>query len=161
MEKSQIFVTNCPVEPHAIHIHTALIRPTGMQVDADSLRRKNQDLHQNLQEKTRKQMQTQELYDKLKRRTMLGQVQNAASDAVDHTIQESVNANRFVDRTGDLDQLPPPPPLFAEINTAGLLAGRANMQPQGNGRGNESSWAGLGSQGSSHRKNICAVYDTD
>ena len=77
-----------------------------MQVDQDGFRRKNEELFQALREKTRKYLQTQELYDKLKRRAMLGQVQNAASDAVDHTIQASVTANRYADRLEEQNQQP-------------------------------------------------------
>jgi E3 ubiquitin-protein ligase CCNP1IP1 len=44
------------------------------------------------------------LYDKLKRRALLGQVQDAAHDAVDDTIQASSTANQFVDRVGNQDQ---------------------------------------------------------
>ena len=46
-----------------------------MTVDQDSLRRKNDELVQAYKEKTRKLLQTQELYDKLKRKAMLGQMQ--------------------------------------------------------------------------------------
>ncbi len=58
-------------------------------------------------------MQTQELYDKLKRRAMLGQVQNAASDAVDYTIQASVAGNRFNDQISNGNQRQRQPPLFS------------------------------------------------
>ena len=68
---------------------SVLIFVTGMQADQDNLKRKNEELTQVLREKSRKLLQTQELYDKLKRRAMLGQVQDAASDAVDETIQAS------------------------------------------------------------------------
>lgn len=79
------------------------------------LRRKNEEIAQAYKEKSRKQMQTQELYDKLKRLSMLGQVQDAASEAVDDNIQASISRNRFADRTGDENQPPPrqPPPLFS------------------------------------------------
>lgn len=163
MERFRIFGISFLVEFHIIHIHTVLTGSTGMQVDADSLRRKNQDLHQNLQEKTRKQMQTQELYDKLKRRTMLGQVQNAASDAVDHTIQESVSANRFADRTGGPNQRPAQPPLFIEVSNGefqqpgGVPIGRANIQSQDSAVRNEGSWPGFSSQGSIHREDLYAI----
>ncbi|KAK7704854.1 hypothetical protein SLS64_008202 [Diaporthe eres] len=48
---------------------------------------KNEDLTQAYKEKNRKLLQTQELYDKLKRKAMLGHIQDAASDAVDTTLQ--------------------------------------------------------------------------
>ncbi|KKY36006.1 putative e3 ubiquitin-protein ligase ccnb1ip1 [Diaporthe ampelina] len=58
-----------------------------MDLDNDSLRRKNEELSQAYKEKNRKLLQTQELYDKLKRKAMLGHIQDAASDAVDTTLQ--------------------------------------------------------------------------
>jgi E3 ubiquitin-protein ligase CCNP1IP1 len=85
-----------------------------MLVDKDNLQRKNEELAQAFRDKSRKHSQTQELYDKLKRRFMLGQVQNAASDAVDHTIHSSAVSNCFVDPTTGFDQCPRQLPLFAE-----------------------------------------------
>jgi E3 ubiquitin-protein ligase CCNP1IP1 len=85
-----------------------------MLVDQDNLRRKNEELTQAFRGKSRKHSQTQELYDKLKRRVMLGQVQNAASDAVGHTIHASVANNRFMDPTTGFDQRPQQPTLFTE-----------------------------------------------
>ncbi|KAI1409048.1 hypothetical protein F5Y13DRAFT_203871 [Hypoxylon sp. FL1857] len=57
-----------------------------MKADQDSLRRKNDELAQAYKEKNRKLLQIQELYDKLKRKAMLGQMQNAAEDAIDSTL---------------------------------------------------------------------------
>jgi E3 ubiquitin-protein ligase CCNP1IP1 len=129
-----------------------------MQVDHDTLRRKNEELSQAFREKSRKQLQTQELYDKLKRRAMLGQVQTAASYAVDDTIQASTNASRFVDRVGAQSQRPAPPPLFTNTQS-GLQPletgsdGGINMRsPQMDSSGNcDGTWAGFSRQGSSHR----------
>jgi len=84
-----------------------------MLVDQDNLRRKNEELAQAFRDKSRKHSQTQELYDKLKRRVMLGQVQNAASDAVDHTINTSAVSNRFMDPTTGFEQAPRQSLLFA------------------------------------------------
>ena len=131
-----------------------------MQLDQDSLRRKNEELIQALREKSRKHLQTQELYDKLKRRAMLGQVQNAASDAVDQNIQASVTASRFVDRVENQTQnhRPPPSPLFSNQQTSGMqipgvvsgsgLVGGAQIGRNGTG---EDTWAGFVSQGSVQR----------
>jgi E3 ubiquitin-protein ligase CCNP1IP1 len=133
-----------------------------MQVDLDGLRRKNEELIQALREKNRKQLQTQELYDKLKRRAMLGQVQNAALDAVDQNIQASVTANRFVDRVDNQNQNHrPPPPLFSSHQSSGMQyppglvpeSGPIGAQISRNGHG-EGSWAGFSSQGSGPRKSI-------
>ncbi|KAI0833955.1 hypothetical protein F5Y06DRAFT_307273 [Hypoxylon sp. FL0890] len=56
------------------------------QIASDSLRRKNDELAQAYKEKNRKLLQIQELYDKLKRKAMLGQIQDAAEDAIDSTL---------------------------------------------------------------------------
>jgi len=55
-------------------------------LDKDSLTRKNDELAQAYKEKSRKLLQTQELYDKLKRKAMLGQIQDAATDAADSQV---------------------------------------------------------------------------
>ncbi|KAI0466448.1 hypothetical protein F4859DRAFT_526731 [Xylaria cf. heliscus] len=57
------------------------------EIERDELRRKYEELLQTCKEKNRKLLQTQELYDKLKRKAMLGQVQDAAEDAVESTLQ--------------------------------------------------------------------------
>ncbi len=85
-----------------------------MLVDQDNLRRKNEELAQAFRDKSRKHSQTQELYDKLKRRVMLGQVQNAASDAVDHTIHASASSNHLMDPKSGFDQRPRQSLLFSE-----------------------------------------------
>jgi len=132
-----------------------------MQFDQDGLRRKNEELVQAIREKSRKQLQTQELYDKLKRRAMLGEVQNAALDAVDHNIQASVVANRFVDRVDSQNQphRPPPPPLFSNHQTngmqhAGLVAGNGlnGGAHSGSNEQGEDTWAGFSSHGTGQRE---------
>ncbi|KAJ8129626.1 hypothetical protein O1611_g4007 [Lasiodiplodia mahajangana] len=57
------------------------------ELDRDELRKKYEELLQTCKEKNKKLLQTQELYDKLKRKAMLGQVQDAAEDAVESTLQ--------------------------------------------------------------------------
>ncbi|KAI0409411.1 hypothetical protein F4802DRAFT_604166 [Xylaria palmicola] len=57
------------------------------EMDRDELRRKYEELLRTCKEKNRRLLQTQELYDKLKRKAMLGQVQDAAEDAVESTLQ--------------------------------------------------------------------------
>ncbi|KAI1131288.1 hypothetical protein F5Y10DRAFT_262256 [Nemania abortiva] len=57
------------------------------EIDRDELRKKYDELLQTCKEKNKKLLQTQELYDKLKRKAMLGQVQDAAEDAVESTLQ--------------------------------------------------------------------------
>ncbi|OTB14151.1 hypothetical protein K445DRAFT_23932 [Daldinia sp. EC12] len=63
-------------------------RPS-MAMEQDGLRRKNDELAQAYKEKNRKLLQIQELYDKLKQRAMLGQMQDAAEDAVDSALHGS------------------------------------------------------------------------
>ncbi|KAI9723940.1 MAG: hypothetical protein M1812_000658 [Candelaria pacifica] len=71
---------------------------SSLQLEQNDLQKKNHELVEAFREKSRKHIQTQELYDKLKRRTLLSQVQNAASEAVDQTIHSS--GDRFSDRAG-------------------------------------------------------------
>jgi E3 ubiquitin-protein ligase CCNP1IP1 len=54
--------------------------------EQEALRRKNDELVIICKEKTRKLLQTQELYDKVKLKAELGHIQRAASDAVDSTL---------------------------------------------------------------------------
>ncbi|KAI9821891.1 MAG: hypothetical protein M1827_002473 [Pycnora praestabilis] len=60
---------------------------SALELDQDNLQKKNHELVEAFREKSRKHLQTQELYNKLKRRTLLAQVQTAASDSVDQTYQ--------------------------------------------------------------------------
>uniref|UniRef100_A0A0D2Y502 RING-type domain-containing protein n=1 Tax=Fusarium oxysporum (strain Fo5176) TaxID=660025 RepID=A0A0D2Y502_FUSOF len=55
--------------------------------EQDALRRKNGEISRAYKDKSRKVLQLQELYDKVKRKAELGQIQRAASDAVDSTLQ--------------------------------------------------------------------------
>ena len=50
------------------------------------MRRKNEELVQAYREKNRKLLQTQELYDKVKRKADMGNIQRAACDAVDSSL---------------------------------------------------------------------------
>jgi E3 ubiquitin-protein ligase CCNP1IP1 len=54
----------------------------GLQVDHKTLQQKNAELVEMYREKSKKQAQTQHLYDTLKKRVMTSQVQTAASDTV-------------------------------------------------------------------------------
>ena len=56
---------------------------TAMSIDQDRLKSENQALVVNIKEKTRKQQQTQELYDRLKRKEMTTATQHAAFDSVE------------------------------------------------------------------------------
>ncbi|RFU30158.1 hypothetical protein B7463_g6166, partial [Scytalidium lignicola] len=77
---------------------------SGLQLDQENLRRKNEELAQAFREKSRKHMQTQELYDKLKRREMLGHVQHAASYAADNNVQVLATNRSSVENTTGLSQ---------------------------------------------------------
>ncbi|KAI0391816.1 hypothetical protein F5Y17DRAFT_460501 [Xylariaceae sp. FL0594] len=69
--------------------------------DRDELRKKYDELMQAYKEKNRLLLQTQELYDKVKRKAMLDQVQDAAEDAVESTLHlPPVNNNNDINDTG-------------------------------------------------------------
>jgi len=128
---------------------------SSLQVDQEHLKTKHEELIQAYREKNRKLMQSQELYDKLKRRERLGHVQGAAADAVDDTIQASVAGNRFVDRLGNQNSRPANPPQFSiqqenfsmqQRTNSGLTMGPPTSV-NGNGY-NQTVWSRFGSQGS-------------
>lgn len=79
-----------------------------MAAEQDELRKKNTELSQAYKEKSRKLLYSQELYDKLKRRLMLGQIQDAASDAVGATLNPGLGPmsyrNDFVDSQAPFEQ---------------------------------------------------------
>ncbi|KAG9229357.1 cyclin B1 interacting protein-like protein 1 [Amylocarpus encephaloides] len=140
---------------------------SNLHVEKDALRRKNEELSLAFREKSRKYLQTQEMFDKMKRRSMLGHVQGAAADAVEESIQASVAANRYADRLGDQDQCISPP-LFSNQhpshshNQGSVNPG--NMPPPGFSAGNRENWNGFGSQGknqpaqmTSHRQPLGAT----
>ena len=126
----------------------------GLQVDQDSLRRKNEELSHALRDKSHKLMKTQELYDKLKRRALLDQVQDAAHDAVDDSIHASSVANRFVDRVGAQNQRPASNPVFQSANPGGIQNPGSNFStgvhmgppPTNRGGNSGSTWSGFNSQ---------------
>ncbi|CAD6499063.1 BgTH12-04715 [Blumeria graminis f. sp. triticale] len=120
---------------------------TNMQAEQDALRKKNKELIQQLRDKTRKYHQTQELYDKMKRRNLLDHVQDAASDAVEQTIQESACTNRYIDTDINTKKKMPPPPLFSERKTNNALNMAMNVDGSSSGgimfeRDGERTWPG-------------------
>lgn len=128
-------------------INPLLIIRADMQLDQENLKRKNEKLIQTVREKSRKHLQTQELYDKLKQRAMLGQVQNAAYEAID-TLQTSVTANQATDRSDDHIRRPSQPSAFPSIQDAGTHLRHLspnNPMPMGHviGRGGTGDWAGF------------------
>lgn len=58
----------------------------GLQIEKADLHKKNEELHRMYTEKTKKHQQTQHLYDTLKKRILMSQVQTAASDTVNRTV---------------------------------------------------------------------------
>jgi hypothetical protein len=66
----------------------------GFQVDQKTLQQKNVELVEMYREKSKKQAQTQHLYDTLKKRVMTSQVQTAASDSVAKAIGSMSNVSR-------------------------------------------------------------------
>jgi hypothetical protein len=57
-----------------------------MQIDQDRLKAENTDLAAAFREKHRKYQQTQDLYDRLKRKEMMAATQSAAFDSVDEVL---------------------------------------------------------------------------
>ncbi|KAM0418590.1 hypothetical protein ACHAPT_012489 [Fusarium lateritium] len=68
-----------------------------MTAEQETLRRKNDEIIQALKEKSNKVLQLQELYDKVKRQAELSQIQKAASDAVDLTVEATSQLNRSLE----------------------------------------------------------------
>lgn len=87
----------------------------GLQIDQKTLQQKNGELVEMYREKSKKQAQTQHLYDTLKKRVMTSQVQTAASDSVAQAINSMSNIPRPQAYAEPSFQQPPP----------------ANFQPDG------------------------------
>lgn len=68
-----------------------LINPE-LSAEHDAMQRKNEELAARYNEKNRKLLQTQELYDKVKRQAERGEMQRAAVDTVDSTL----NATQYL-----------------------------------------------------------------
>ncbi|KAK8052169.1 cyclin [Apiospora rasikravindrae] len=86
-------------------LHTSLKSSTDEQ---KALHEKNAELAQAYKDKNRKLLQVQELYDKLKRKAMLGQIQDAAEDAVDSGFRPDGAIDGGVPPYGDDDTNAPP-----------------------------------------------------
>ena len=67
-----------------------------MQIDQDRLKQENTQLVAAFREKSRKHQQTQELYDRLKRKEMTAATQSAAFESVDEVLGNVSNQQRFV-----------------------------------------------------------------
>jgi len=127
-----------------------------MIADQDKLRQKHAELIQAYREKSRKALQVQELLDRSKRKEMLGQVQSAASDAVEQSIEASVMASRFVERGGQPNQhllQPPrsPKPQQSIMQHPGIIASdlsNSMASPVRHSGKEQSNWARFSSQDS-------------
>lgn len=62
-----------------------------MQVDQDRLKNENTSLVAAFREKSRKHQQTQELYDRLKRKEMTAATQSAAYQSADEVLGSTIN----------------------------------------------------------------------
>ena len=66
-----------------------------MQIDQERLKSENTNLVAAFREKNRKHQQTQELYDRLKRREMTAVTQSAAFDSVDEVLGNVSSQQRY------------------------------------------------------------------
>ena len=67
-----------------------------MQIDQDKLKAENKNLVTAFREKSRKQQQIQELYDRLKRKEMTAATQSAAFETVDEVLGNVPGRQAFV-----------------------------------------------------------------
>ena len=82
-----------PLHPFIVHSYVRLTFPE-LQTNHTALQRDNQNLINALREKNRKHAQTQELYDRLKRKEMTAATQHAAFDSADEVLQSVVRARQ-------------------------------------------------------------------
>ncbi|UNI20383.1 RING-type E3 ubiquitin transferase [Purpureocillium takamizusanense] len=61
-------------------------RVNACEAESEIMRRKNEELAQAYKDKSRRLLQTQELYDRVKRKVEMGQIERAASEAVDSSL---------------------------------------------------------------------------
>lgn len=79
--------TGWPVSsPNTLTLLHTRLTPAALEGEKDAIWRKNEELAQAFREKSRRLLQTQELYDKVKRKAEMGDIQRAACDAVDSSI---------------------------------------------------------------------------
>ena len=80
-----------------------------MEIDQDNLKTENAKLAAVLRDKSRRHQQTQELYDRLKRKEMNEATRAAAYDSVDEVLQSA--ASRQSNGSTSLQHAPQYPPL--------------------------------------------------
>ncbi|KAF7560253.1 hypothetical protein G7046_g3918 [Stylonectria norvegica] len=116
-----------------------------LAAEHDALRRKNEEIAQAYREKGRKLLQTQELYDKVKRKAEMGHIQRAASDAVDSSLLQQ-DSNGFSSSFPD-HQLPQSvhAPAFGQSNRLDMARMNAGLPRSSiNSAADESRWARMG-----------------
>jgi E3 ubiquitin-protein ligase CCNP1IP1 len=110
-----------------------------MTSEQEALRRKNEELAQAYKDKSRKLLQTQELYDKAKRKAEMGFIQRAALDAVDSTLSHDCTSQAGDTSTAPCNGLQSgmlPPKLPSRFDNASMNTGvqrAGNHQTQGGG----------------------------
>lgn len=118
-----------------------------MQVDQDRLKNENTNLVAAFREKSRKHQQTQELYDRLKRKEMTAATQSAAYQSVDDVLG-SVGGRHGQDQPSGMSQYPNmgrAPGQSQQYQYQGDLNGAA--QDYGHGRNNSNGSNGNGKDG--------------
>ncbi len=98
-----------------------------MQVDQDKLKAENSNILGALREKTKKHQQTQELYDRLKRKEMTAATQSAAYDSVDEVLQSVAS------RHGEQTSFPRGPPPFNHFTGNHHTMGQQRHGREGSG----------------------------
>jgi E3 ubiquitin-protein ligase CCNP1IP1 len=140
-------------------LSTSADKTAGLVAEQESLRRKQEEISQAYKEKSRKVLQLQELYDKVKRRAELGQIQRAASDAVDHTLQAAqLDPGYGGNMAAQSNVESNPAPAFGQshrVDVSGMNNGAARNYHSVVTEGNQ--WSRLG--GSSHRKFLVSLTD--
>ncbi|VTT78431.1 unnamed protein product [Fusarium fujikuroi] len=124
---------------------------SSLAAEQDALRRKNDEISRAYKDKSRKVLQLQELYDKVKRKAELGQIQRAASDAVDSTFQTTqMDSDYEINLPTQSHAENIPPPAFSQshrIDISGMNTGLSRNYTRMTREGNH--WPRLG--GPSHR----------
>ena len=87
-----------------------------VQMDQDKLKTENANLMNAFREKSRKHQQTQELYDRLKRKEMTAATQSAAFESVDEVL-EAASSRQGIGSGGHAQPFQRPPSVFEQYMT--------------------------------------------
>lgn len=110
------------------------------------MRCKNDDLAAKLNDKSRRLLQTQELYDRVKRQAERGDLQRAASDQVDSSLQAPQFLGNGVEESwncpdpGERNEPPSFGQTSAHFNLAAMNIGASRASPSYGGAGAEGRW---------------------